>query len=82
MRRPWWYVFIHVCKYVHMCINILMYLYIGHDDPEVNVPHTAQKSTRKSSVEGFTYEYSNLGYGVTTISRLLKIIGLFCKRAL
>jgi len=66
-----------------MCINILMYLlYIGHDDPEVNVQHTAQISTQKSSVEGFTYEYSNVGYGVATISRLLRIIGLFCKRAL
>jgi len=42
--------------------------------------HALQQALQHRSVRSNLYHYT--GYGVATISRLLKIIGLFCKRAL
>jgi len=46
--------------------------------------HTLQhtQQMRQRSGEGATDRWDNDLYGVTTISRLIKIIGLFCKKAL
>jgi len=43
---------------------------------ETNTHTTSSENTQTISIEKFTY------YGVATTSRLLKVIGLFCKRAL
>jgi len=63
------YVYIHVDVYIYMCIFVCMYPCIYVSMSEVIGP----------------WGYSGMcvyRYGVATISGLLKIIGLFCKRAL
>ena len=53
--------------YIYVCIYTYIYVYTH--------THTSRE----------TYAYiskSMYRYGVTTINRLLKIVGLFCKRAL
>ena len=66
--------------YIHIYICICIYIY-SHS--------TASWSTVSTLVFGVSHRQTDTHsdtqvdkYGVATISRLLKIIGLFCKRAL
>jgi len=61
------YLYVRVYVYVRVCISICLYLYVNE-----RVAWKIQSTSRV--FKG--------AYGVATISRLLKIIDVFCKRAL
>ena len=68
------YTYIHVHTNIHMRIYVYIYIY------ECIQIHMYTRSTHTYKPVENAHMYS--GYGVATISRRLKIIGLFCKRAL
>ena len=61
------YVHIYTLMYNHICAYVQMYIYAYI---YINTFHHAAPARHIAL------------YGVATISRILKIIGLFCKRAL
>ena len=64
------YVYVHISVYsIHTCIHICIYIYIFMYMDQFK--HINESSSRTTS-----------SHGVATMSRLFKIIGLFCKRAL
>jgi len=76
-RNKYWYRYIHTCIYMYICIyyvyvhiyTYILYIYIYIYIHIIYVlSHVLPESARS--------------YGVASISRLLKIIGLLCKRAL
>ena len=67
-----------------MCIYIYVYVYVGGSVEEIEVPvgdGTAGLVCRSGIYVYIYYVYRNM-YGVALGSRIDKIIGLFCKRAL
>jgi len=77
----------YIFEYIHICIYIYTHVYISifHSAKE---PYVYEKSPWKrpqySHKNRPTTSYVRLthSYGVPTIGRLLKMIGLFCKTAL
>jgi len=62
-------VYVSKCISIFICIYIYIYMYMDESRP-------------KSMARDTTWFMLNLNNGLATISRLLKITGLFCKRAL
>jgi len=81
------YIHIHIhlnlctctCKYLYIHIHPCLYLYtqVSWQWQEEKMVHCSELLLQTLHVYIYTYTH-----GVATISRLLKIIGLFCKRAL
>jgi len=86
------YIHIYICIYI-MYIYIYIYIYIAcnrqwcrHRDcrEPPPIPHSVYKfeyTYKHTYAYTYTCVYKYI-YGVASISRLLKMIGLFCKRAL
>ena len=74
-------VYMHVCMYVCVCACVCFFVQKG-------VPHTSESKRCGSAIERHSVVISLINvscgsvYGLATISRLLKMIGLFCKKAL
>ena len=60
-----------------MCVCV----YERERNNAIEIPYTFNKKQEESGEE-FFWMSKEFVYGVASISRLLKIIGLFCKRAL
>ena len=84
-------VYIYIHFYIHAYICIYMYIYINtylltneiHPIPLAgSFAKLETKAQSQSSKVSFHLNMAKETYGVATISRLPKIIGLFCKRAL
>ena len=63
--------------HIHPHVFVHTYMCIGH---RLQTPHNTSLDTGTQDTQTCTSK--PLDYGVATISRLLKIIGSFCKRAL
>ena len=83
--------YIHIYKHIYIYVNICMYIYMKRARQTVTRAAVRAPLDSKDlyalslSVLSLSLSFSlsfSLSYGVATISRLLKIIGLFCKRAL
>jgi len=73
------YVRTYVCMFVYLYICLSVCLYVL----EFNMFQCVAACFRASCFScSMLEQYGTICYGVATISRLLKIIGLFCKRAL
>jgi len=77
---------IHICTlggvyiYVHIHIDSGVYIYGVYMHTPLSMCICTYMCTPPTNV--CVYIYAVAQYGVATISRLLKMIGLFCKRAL
>ena len=64
----------------------LLYIYRGHTFVihiyTCVVEHICYSYTYINVVDAYMFSFTVIAYGVAMTSRLLKIIGLFCKRAL
>ena len=87
------YMYMYICIYIYVYTTICMYIKTqtasrrstSNDSAR---QHEKRRESQKDSHRRnraleciYTYTYNNV-YGVATMSRRLKIIGLFCKRAL
>ena len=64
-----------ICLHLFMSVSVSVFVYVA-------AAIAVAVSVAVLILYGYDYNGSTCGYGVATISRLLKIIGLFCKRAL
>ena len=64
-------IFLYTHTHTHTHIYIYIYIYV-----------MCRKVSIQSILYVSAYIRQSISYGVATIRRLLKIIGLFCKRAL
>jgi len=73
------YMFIHIYVYVYACVIVHAYMIIYiHACTEINLcSYTIHTHARMYDTCGKVF-----AYGVALVSRIDKIIGLFCKRAL
>jgi len=77
-----------VAVYVHLYISVSHFICVVKLNPKTQVRECRlQLVTRQRRVVAYVHlnihdSYYTCSYGVATISRLLRIIGLFCKRAL
>jgi len=75
------HIYMHVCMcvytYIHTFFDVYLYIYIHPHFWNISQLTWMGHSRRKHESNLDTYDY-----GVASISRLLKITGLFCKRAL
>jgi len=84
------YMYVYICIYVHMCIYVYMYICIQFISIYVYILYVNMYLYLCIYIYVFMYICIHFctdldacpSYGVATISRLLKMIGLFCKRAL
>ena len=82
------YIYTYICIYIYICFNSMsvvgmfsqVSLFTQH---KWAVPLKCAMTHTQTMNCGGSWSQSSTGrYGVATISRLLKIIGLFCKRAI
>jgi len=85
------YTYIHICTYIYIYVYIYIYThtYIGATYERVMSHTSMSRASRGKGGENLLrrskvtpHGESLVSYGVATISRMLKNIGLFCKRAL
>jgi len=79
------YVCVYICIYIYVNINIYKHIFSWHTHTlSLSLSHThTHTHTQEVTFVGIIFVQMEINYwGVATISRLLKIIGLFCKRAL
>ena len=84
MSHFWMSHVIHMNESCHAYEWVMSYIWMSHGAHMNESCHTydgtrARQVRKWGSLKKFS---KNLYYGVATISRLLKIVGLFCKRAL
>ena len=68
---------VNMCVKMNTCVKINMCAISGRRGPVTNMNKLSYEH-----VVSLMIQDSTCSYGVATISRLLEIIGLFCKRAL
>jgi len=87
---------LHICIYIYIhTIHIYIYIYVAYDYRSLlqNLVSFLRLFCKRDLYIQYIYTYMcrvhrvffvtcRCWYGVATISRLLKIVGLFCKRAL
>ena len=75
---------VYVCTFINTCTRVNMHELSRSNHPKCGKcgPHSKKAIYICVCTCTYTYTYSRFAYGVATISRLLQIIGLFCKRAL
>jgi len=78
------YVCTCICTFINTCTRVNMHELSRSNHPKCGKcgPHRKKAIHICVCTCTYTYTYSRFAYGVATISRLLQIIGLFCKRAL
>ena len=69
-------IYVNICTYIYIYIYVYIYIYIYIYIYTYTHTHTHYPALHILVAQGA------VGYGVATSSRLLEIIGLFCKRAL
>jgi len=67
---------LRACVCVCLCLCVYMYMYINR------YSHNFIRVCIHMYIHIFVYDFPDIVYGVALVSRIDKIIGLFCKRAL